>query len=253
LSISPKEGDLAHAFLHQPARLGENARSGAAHLCAPCVGHHAEGAELVAALLHGQKRGRTAPGLRARLQFLELVLGGKIGVDDLLAARRPRHHVGQAVIGLRPDHEIDHRLARDDLLALGLRHAARHADLQIGVGHLQILVAAQLGIDLLGRLLADVAGVEQDHVGLFRGRHFHVAFRPQRLGHALAVIDVHLAAIGADEELFRIGHVARAPVQDQAGFLPQATPPRNGCIAPRNGGDSARKPRGQRQACGIHH
>jgi hypothetical protein len=42
--------------------------------------------------------------------------------------------IGQAVIALRADDQIDQRRAAQDLGALGLRHAARDADLQVGVG-----------------------------------------------------------------------------------------------------------------------
>ena len=43
------------------------------------------------------------------------------------------------MIALRANHQINHRLAPDNLFALGLRHAARHTDFQIGVRRLQAL------------------------------------------------------------------------------------------------------------------
>jgi hypothetical protein len=42
--------------------------------------------------------------------------------------RRAREQRRQAMIALRPDHEIDDRRAADDLLALGLRDAAGDRD-----------------------------------------------------------------------------------------------------------------------------
>ena len=60
---------------------------------------------------------------------------------------------------------------------------------------------AQFGIDLLGRLLADVAGVEDDEIRILRRGRLGIAQRPEHIAHALAVIDVHLAAIGLDEDL----------------------------------------------------
>jgi hypothetical protein len=66
-----------------------------------------------------------------------------------------------------------------------------------------------LGIDLFGRLLADMAGVEDHQVGVFRRRGRLVAFRGQQIGHALAVVDVHLAAIALDED---------APGRSRGGF-----------------------------------
>ena len=54
--------------------------------------------------------------------------------------------------------------------ALRLRHAAGDADHRLaargGPLGLELAHAAKLGIDLLGGLLADVAGVEQHQVGV---------------------------------------------------------------------------------------
>ena len=60
--------------------------------------------------------------------MIELVLDRKFGLDDRVARVRAREQVGQAVIALRPDHEIDRRRAADDLLAFGLRDAAGDRD-----------------------------------------------------------------------------------------------------------------------------
>ena len=95
----------------------------------------------------------------------------KIGFElDARLARDLGDHLGQAVIGLRPHDHVDRRLARDDLLAFGLRDAARdreqHAASRFGPGGFQESQLAELGIDLLGRLFADVAGVEDHHVGV---------------------------------------------------------------------------------------
>src|SRR3546814_19033438 len=53
-------------------------------------------------------------------------------------------------------------------------------------------------IDLFRRLLADVAGVEHDEIGVLALGCGHDALLGQQLGHALAVIDVHLAAEALD-------------------------------------------------------
>ena len=63
-----------------------------------------------------------------RRQRVELVLDRKFGVDDALAVARAREQLGQAVIVLRADDEIDRRRAAHDLLALGLRDAAGDRD-----------------------------------------------------------------------------------------------------------------------------
>jgi hypothetical protein len=62
--------------------------------------------------------------------------------------------------------------------------------------------AAELGIDLLGRLLADMAGVEDNQVGVVHGLGQLETGRRKRFGHALGIVRIHLAAEGFDVELF---------------------------------------------------
>ncbi len=116
------------------------------------------------------------------------------------------------MVGLRTDDQVDHRGAAHDLLALGLGHAAGDGDLQgaaaRGAALLHLADAAQLGIDLLGGLLTDVAGVQHHQVRVVRLGGQGVAQRAQDIGHALAVVDVHLTAVGLDVEplLRRLAH-----------------------------------------------
>ena len=127
-----------------------------------------------------------------------------------LAARDARQQVGQAVVALRADHEVDRRRAADDLLALGLRDAAGDRDHQLAAVArrrlLQHADAAELGIDLLGRLLADVAGVEDDEVGVVRRRGLGKAFGRKRVRHTMGIVDVHLAAERLDMDLAGSAH-----------------------------------------------
>jgi hypothetical protein len=66
---------------------------------------------------------------------------------------------------------------------------------------LEALELAQFGIDLFRRLFADVTGVEDHHVGVVRRIARRIADARQQIRHAGGIIDVHLAAIGLDEEL----------------------------------------------------
>ena len=110
--------------------------------------------------------------------------------------------LGQAVVGLRAEHQIDAALgATGDLLALGLRHAAGDADHEVAAVLAQLGEPAELGEHLLARLFADVAGVEHDEIGIVDGLRRLIAMGRQRIGHAVAVIDIHLTAVGLDEEL----------------------------------------------------
>ena len=208
VDVLAQEGDLPHAAGDEIARLGEDARGRTAGLGPARVGNDAEGAELVATLLHGQEGRRRAAGgavHRARGQVVELVLGRKVGVHRRRIA--PRHR-RQAVIGLRAHDQIDERHPADDLVPFGLRHAARNPDLEVRAPGFERFQPAQVRIQLFRRLFPDVAGVQQHHVRVVGTVGFHIPFGAHRLGHALAVIDVHLAAIGLDEKPLRrlFGH-----------------------------------------------
>ena len=172
VDVLSDQRELAHARGGEALRLRDDRGGGARDLGAARVRHDAEGAELVAAFLHGDEGGDAALAgrrRRRRRQVVELVLGGEFGVDHR-AVLRARQQGGQAMETLRADHEIDRWRAADDLGAFGLRDAAGNADgdaaALLARGLLHHAQAAELGIDLLGRLLADVAGVEDDEVGV---------------------------------------------------------------------------------------
>ena len=125
----------------------------------------------------------------------------------------PRDHFGQTVIGLGTEHKIDRRLATHDLAALSLSHTAGNSDGHLsarpGLGFLHPAQNAQLGIDLFGGLFADMAGVEHHQISILWTVGHAIAERAQDVGHALAVIDVHLTAVGLDVEALlhrKIGH-----------------------------------------------
>ena len=210
VDVLAEQRHLAHAGLGELFGLGDDLRHRPRHFRAARIGHDAEGAELVAAFLHGQEgRHAAADDLRsARLrQMFELVLDGVVGLDDLLAVSRFPQRLGQAVIGLRTDHQVDSALAADDLRSLRLRHAAGDADHRFQSAArafgLEVADAAELGIDLFGGLLADMAGVQEHQVGVLDPVGAGIAVRRQRIRHALRIVDVHLAAIGLDEDLLR--------------------------------------------------
>ena len=214
--VLPQKRDLAHARIDKRAGLVQNPRHGARDFRPARVGHHAKRAELVASLLHAQKR-RHAPctNLRrvARGQAVELRFDRILRIDHR-SRRAASHHVGQAMIGLRADHPIDHGRAADDLRALGLRHATRNADAH-GTPFARALLlhhaqATEFGIHLLGRLFADMAGVQDDEIGVLDAVGARVAGRAKAFGHAVPVIDVHLAAIGLDVNALGAGREGRS-------------------------------------------
>ena len=150
-------------------------------------------------------RGPARAGALASVSNLSSA-GNSVSTTPASPCGEPRQHVGQAMIGLRADHEIDGRRPAEHFLAFGLRDAAshrdRHAAARLGARFFQAAQAAKFGIDLLGGLFADMAGIEDDEIGLGGLIRRRIALRRQDFGDALAVIDVHLTAIGLDEQFF---------------------------------------------------
>ncbi len=213
IDVLPQKRDLSHTAFNETPRLFEYLPERAGNLRAARIGHHAERTELVAAFLHREEC-RYAAGTDARLlqrrQVLELVLYRIVGIDDAISLSRAAQCFGKPVIGLRPDHDIDNGSATQDFLAFRLRDTAGHADhefLPLGIASLlHVPQATESGIDLLGCLFADVAGVEEDQVRVLHLLRRHVAFTRQRIAHAHRIVDIHLAAIGLDEDLAHVGN-----------------------------------------------
>ena len=144
---------------------------------------------------------------RALWQMREFVFRREVGGDDAFAAGlRLGHEGSQPVVALRPHDEIDDRRSRDDLLPLGLGDAAGNRDQRVAALASPRLLgephAPELGIDLLRGLLPDMAGVENDEIGLGRIVNRQKACGPERFRHPLGIVLVHLAAEGLDMNPF---------------------------------------------------
>ncbi len=153
---------------------------------------------------------------RRAVKLGELLVPRKFRFDDAFTfVRDTLNQLGQTMIALRTDDEIDRWLPRRDLGPLGLRHAARNGDDRVlavpAARVLDVANAAQIRIDLLCCLLADVAGIEDHEIGGLEFGRLGVPLARQRFGHALAVVDVHLASERLQIETFANGviHVVR--------------------------------------------
>ena len=125
----------------------------------------------------------------------------------------------QPVQGLRSEDDIDVRRAGDDGLALLAGHAAADTDDEVGVLLLEVLHPAQVVEDLLLRLLAHRAGVEEDHVRLFGVVGFLEAIgRPEHIRHLVRVILVHLATESTDIKFFHCMLTKSVQAHIIAGF-----------------------------------
>ena len=139
--------------------------------------------------------------------MVELAFDRELGFDDRRAVPRLPNQVGQPMIALRSDHEIDCLLAPDDLAALGLGDAARdrNSDAPVRRGFLDLANLAQFGVDLFRRALANVTGIEHDQIGVFDDARLGEPLGCHDVRHAGRIIAVHLAAKRPDEQLAAFG------------------------------------------------
>ena len=209
VDVLTQQRDLTGALADKVAGLPQNRRGGAALFGAAGVWHNAEAAKLIATFLDGQKRG---DALRSGAigEVVELVLRREIRLDHLAAgAGCSGDHFRQPMIRLRPQHDIDIGRAGKDFRALGLSDTAGDRQDHPAVRRfLHPAQAPKLREDLLRRLVANVAGVQDHHVGAVWFRYAGVAQRRQHVGHPPAVIHVHLAAPGDDVQTFTIARGA---------------------------------------------
>ena len=211
--VLPQEVDLPHAPLGQADDFGHHIRHRPAHFLPARVGHHAEGAVAAAPFHDGDERGRAVHARRRQgielLDFREAHVDGRAAVAPRLVQQRR-----QAMQRLRPEDDIDLRRPLDDGLPFLARHAAADADEHVFPLRLDGLPAPQLVEHLLLRLVADGAGVEQQHIRLLRRfHHGRPATLAQQIRHARRVVHVHLAAVGFDVELKAVHFLSGVPAQ----------------------------------------
>jgi len=132
-------------------------------------------------------------------------------LKDLLAGsidvvrRRLFDHHRQAANGLRADDDVgDAGRALQNRIAFLLRDTPGDGDNRVvSVLHCELPQFAQARVELLFGAFPDAAGVDHDHIGIDRivGRFEAGLF--QEPGHALRVVDVHLAAERFDQVFTR--------------------------------------------------
>ncbi len=207
IDVLAQQHNLARPLQGKLACLCKYRLRRAAHLRPARVRHDAEAAEFVAALLDRQESAEALRHRRLR-QEVEFLFRREIGVDDragvppIHSPRGAGHHLRQSMIGLRPQHDVDERRSRQDLRPLGLRDTTRHRQDHPPASRRARLLdqpqPAEFGKHLLRRAVANVAGVENDHVGVVRRPHRDIPQRRQHIRHSPAVIHVHLATPGDD-------------------------------------------------------
>ena len=115
-------------------------------------------------------------------------------------------------------HEVEHARLVQQPRAQVLRHAAGHADHDLGARGLDPRELAEPAEHAQLGVLADRAGVEQDRIGVICARDQRHAGALQHAGHGLCVGHIHLAAVGLEEHalheaatIARVGRAGRSP------------------------------------------
>ncbi len=221
-----EERDFFHPLRDERPDLGHDLRDGARTFRTARARHDAESAVHVAAL-HDRDEGgnlfrreQMIPDRVLRtglLRDIDNPARRLLPVQPLLEKRvdMPAH----LVEFLRADDQIDVGQLVEDRGAPALRHAAEKTD------HLMLamLLAPAEGPHLADRLLlghvADGAGVEQHHIGVLLPLDQLVAAAGQIARHLLGIADIHLAAVGFDED-GRHGRRAAYPARSGNSSFP---------------------------------
>ena len=202
VDVLAEERHLDDALGHERLDLGEDLAGPAVLLLAAQARHDAEGARVVAPDRDGDPAavGRVAPGRQGRGEHLEALEDLDLG---LAVVRRAVEQRGQGPDVVGAEHDVDPGRTLDDGASVLLGHAPAHGDLQVRVLLLGRAQLAEVAVELVVGVLAHGARVEDDDVGdlgsVPRGqaREVDVPGGLEEPREALAVVDVHLAPVGA--------------------------------------------------------
>ena len=195
--VLAQKGDLLIPGGHQLLRLGYHVLRPAGPLPPPDVGHHAVGAEVVAAVHDGE------PGLHAAVPFIGdalrhhavVLLGGE---DAFMLCHHLQQQLREAPQLMGAKDQIHHRVGLLQFLGhvLLLHHAAADGDDLAGAGLLAVVQSAHIAQHPHFRVFPDGAGVDHDHIRLKLILGEAVAHHGQVAPQLLAVGLVLLAAVG---------------------------------------------------------
>ena len=201
VDVLAEQRHLAVARAEQFSYLAHDRLRVARTLGSPGVGHHAVRAHVVTA---AHDRHESADAVAVEPHGRDLGIGLLLRqqhVDRPGSVARLPEEAGQVAVGVRSRHDVDRTVALEQSLLEPLGHATQYADPYAGLFSLERAQFAQPGPNALFRVVADRAGVQQNHVGFFDALGVTVAFVLEDRKHDFAVACVHLAAVSFDIEL----------------------------------------------------
>ena len=198
--VLPQQRHLAVAVLEKAPHLGDDGLRIAAPLAAPGIGHHAVGTEVVASA-HDRHEGAHAVAVETHGSDLGIgLLGREQHVDALAAGLGLADQARQIAVGVGPGHDIDAVGPFDQLFAQTLGHAADDAHHQPRTFAPVALHLGQPAPDALLGVVADRTGVDEYDIGLVDPVRIDVTLALHDGDDRLGVADVHLTAVGLDEQ-----------------------------------------------------
>ena len=108
---------------------------------------------------------------------------------------------------VRAENQIEVRHPFEQVRAFLLRHAAADADHDSLAILFVFFPPSERAVDLLFRLVAHAASVEQHEIGAVHAVGWNVALARHDLEDSFRVILIHLAAVGLDVDLFIHGTI----------------------------------------------
>ena len=151
-----------------------------------------------------------------------LVAGGRNGVVQIVcvgaALEQAFDKRAEVFDGFRADDEIDMRKAVLEILLRALRRATGDDDFSPGLLRLPFLQPADFRERAIFRMLADGAGVDEQHRGIVGIFGLSDAARLQMASHLVGIRDIHLAPVGAHVILHKPEHYTcrmhEVPIED---------------------------------------
>ena len=203
--VLPEQAHFAGALVYERFCLADHVFNRPRVFRPTRVRHHAKRAKSVTPFLDREEgsRPRTATGG----QLVKLAHCREVRANGRRLARAvgSGQEFRQPVVGLWADHDVDFGTPTSNFRPFRLGHAAgddeAHAATRAAGGSPERHKPAQIGVDLLRRFLADMAGIQHDQVGSLRGLGTGVSERGQHLRHPLRIVDVHLAAVRTNVHL----------------------------------------------------
>jgi len=201
-----KEGDLPHAPRHEIADLPDDLLGWPVPLGSACIRNDTKRAAFVAALHHGDVR-RDLPVICMGLgpQKLRVVHVEHRPCDRWGALLYLPDQGRELRDVVRPEDDVHKGGFSEQTLALLLGNAPRNRQHSASLGLFERPKRPQKAHQLVLRLLAYAAGVDDQQIGQRRLARLAVTACPQDLLDPPGVVDVHLATKGLDEVLLHRG------------------------------------------------